>query len=234
MSFRTAKMHWAFSCCVYNFHISTVLTPKFIWPVWVLLWQAALGLKAFPFISNSVHHLATLSGSMHLSPALSLGSKSFVTGLWLYEQVSRVVFGHWFNGGRGYWWAAPRVCQNSFKSGIFWCLLPLMMCGVITSLLEAAPSIFALPCSLSLSLAPSVCPYQCVCYQRGWEERGRNNISTRSSLHSKQFHHDVAKAELYCIKRRQSGACTCHWICDGIIFPKTYLTAPLFAWNITA
>lgn len=152
---------------------------------------------------------------MHLSPALSLGSKSFVTGLWLYEQVSSIVF--------GCWWAVPRVCQNSFKSGVFWCLIPLMMCGVITSLLQAAPSIFALPLSLFLHLSVLI-------NASAVREGGRRGGGT-TSQYKVAFKITPLKviptwrhqgwAVLY--QRCQLGACTSHWICDGIIFPKTHL-----------
>lgn len=120
------------------------------------LWQSSsLGLKGFPFISDSAPHLATrlricASVTCFLVRVPILCHRT--VALWARNPAP--FFGCWFNGGGGYWWAVPRVCQNSFKSWLFWCLLSPTRCGVITSSSRAAPPspVFALP-PLSLHLS---------------------------------------------------------------------------------
>ena len=154
----------------------------------MLLCQAAArDLKGFLFISDSPRCLATAQ-FMLPSPDFSLRSKSFVTGLQLYEQVSSSVFGCWFKSGGGYWWALPRVYQNSFKS----CLLALTRCGVITSSSRAAP--------LLLSFL----------YQRGGGRKGRKNISIQrsfQSLSSTKSNSAMMPAKLKCTVSNVSVEC---------------------------
>lgn len=67
-----------------------------------------------------------------------------------------------------------------------------------------------LPSLLCPSVSPSVCPYQCVCCQRGWEQRGWKNISIQSSLQnlsSTKSNFTMTPARLSCTVSKVSVEC---------------------------
>lgn len=119
----------------------------------------------FPLIRESAQFDAEF---MHPSPALQTISKSPPTGPWLYEH--QFFLGYWYNSSVGCWWAVPRVCQNSLKSRIFWCIF--LQKNVITSLPRTAP--FHL-CSAPPSPCWSV--FVAVCAVRDDENEGKGKAS---------------------------------------------------------
>lgn len=122
---------------------------------------------------------------------------------------------------RGYWWAAPRICQNSFRLRVFWRLHPPPARGVITSLLQAPPpSVFAPAVFLS-----SACRHQCICCQGAWEARGRNNISIQSSrqnLDSVKSSSTMTPHRLSRTVLRMSVWGLTHAV-GFVVFPKSYV-----------
>lgn len=125
---------------------------------------------------------------------------------------------------RRYWWAAPRICQNSFRLRVFWRLHPLPVRRVITSLLQAPPpSVFAPAVFLS-----SACRHQRICCQRAWEARGRNSISIQSSrqnLDSVKSSSAMTPHRLSRTVLRMSVWGLTHAV-RFVVFPKSYVKRP--------
>lgn len=176
----------------------------------MLLWQAeAWGLKGFPFISDSARHLATplricASVTCFLVRVQILCHRTMA----LWAGIQLFFFGCWFNGCGGYWWAAPRLRQNSFKSWLFWCLPPPTRCGVITSSSRAAPlsHLCSAPRYLHLSVLINVSAVR----EGGNAGGGRKNISIQSSLQnlsSTKSNSSMTAARLSCTVSKVSVEC---------------------------
>ena len=90
----------------------------------------------------------------------------------------------------------------------------------------------SLPSLLGPSVSPSVCPYQCVCRRRGWERRGRKNISIQSSLQilsSTKSNSTMTAAWLSCTVSKVSAECLTQAV--GFLmglFPKDLLDSACF------
>lgn len=90
----------------------------------------------------------------------------------------------------------------------------------------------SLPSLLGPSVSPSVCPYQCVCRWRGWERRGRENISIQSSLQilsSTKSNSTMTAAWLSCTVSKVSAECLTQAV--GFLmglFPKDLLDSACF------